>query len=111
MSMSGTVSGMNETMRAIKDEVTSQFLTWGQQNWPSTPQGKQPRYMIPAEHTAKVECEKARLNDRMTWAHILVEEVAEACNAESPAHMVEELVQVAAVAVSWIDSIQRNELS
>lgn len=100
-----------ETIDAIKYEILRQHQTWGQQNHPSVPKKGEPAHGIPAERVAKIQCELARTNNRMTWAHILVEEVAEACCADSPQHMIEELVQVAAVAISWVDSIHRNELN
>lgn len=105
----GTVPAIADVISDIKYEIFSVFTTWGEQNWPSVPDPKR-RHTLPKEHTAKIECERARREDRLTWAHILVEEVAEACNAPTPELMIEELVQVGAMAIMWIDSIKRNEL-
>jgi hypothetical protein len=55
-----------------------------------------------------------RLTDRMaqegttTWKHILREEFLEAMAEEDPEQLREELVQVAAVAVAWIEAIDRR---
>lgn len=43
-----------------------------------------------------------------TWRHILQEEVAEAFAESDPARLREELVQIAAVAVAWIEGIDRD---
>lgn len=105
----GYMPGANETFDDIKFELVRQHSLWGTQDHPSVPKAGEPTFFMPAEATAKLQCEFARRHGRMTWAHILVEEVAEAANAPTPDLMIEELVQVAAVAVSWIDSIKRNE--
>jgi NTP pyrophosphatase (non-canonical NTP hydrolase) len=66
---------------------------------------------------AKAECELAAEQRRVTWTHILVEEVAEvieAARAETVdgdpdlASLREELIQVAAVAVAWVEAIDRR---
>jgi malonyl CoA-acyl carrier protein transacylase len=51
------------------------------------------------------------LNDtgRATWASILIEEVAEAMLETDRQKIREELVQVAAVAVKWVEAIDRDE--
>lgn len=103
----GTLPQINDTIEDIKYEILQQHLRWGEQNHANVPKPGH-KYGIPAEHTAKVLCEAARSNNRLTWAHILVEEVAEACNAPTSKLMIEELIQVAAVAVSWVDAIKRN---
>jgi hypothetical protein len=43
-----------------------------------------------------------------TWKHILREEFLEAMAEEDPEQLREELVQVAAVAVAWIEAIDRR---
>ena len=67
---------------------------------------------IPTAQAAKdrVEAEKASV-DGVSWAAILVEEVAEAVEAASVKSIVElekELVQVAAVAISWLEALQER---
>ena len=57
---------------------------------------------------ARHQCDGAR---PLTWSHVLVEEVAEtveAARSKDPAHLREELVQVAAVAVKWIEHLDRR---
>lgn len=46
----------------------------------------------------------------LTWADVLSEEFFEAMAEEDPAKLRAELVQVAAVAVAWIEAIDRKEI-
>jgi hypothetical protein len=43
----------------------------------------------------------------VTWAHILTEEFYEALAEADPEKLREELVQVAAVAVAWVECLDR----
>lgn len=49
--------------------------------------------------------------DELSWDGILLEEVYEALAETDPAMLREELVQVAAVAVAWIEDIDSREVS
>lgn len=60
------------------------------------------------EAAAKAICDAASRDGKVTWRDILMEEVAEAFAADDPQHLREELVQVAAVAVKWIEAIDRR---
>lgn len=64
-------------------------------------------YGIPTEHVAKANTDRRFAFGSGTWADILVEEVAEVVAAvyKTPADLREELVQVAAVAVAWIEDL------
>lgn len=42
---------------------------------------------------------------RVTWLHILLEEFAEVAKEDDPERLREELIQVAAVAVSWAEKL------
>lgn len=53
-------------------------------------------------------CNQAARENRLTWAHILQEEFTEAMAEVDPAALRAELIQVAAVAVVWIESIDRR---
>lgn len=57
---------------------------------------------------ARRDCEMAATSGRLSWRHILREEFHEALNESDPVLLRAELVQVAAVAVKWIDAIDRN---
>ena len=43
-----------------------------------------------------------------TWLHILLQEVYEAASSDDPTELRVELVQVAAVAVAWIEALDRQ---
>lgn len=53
-------------------------------------------------------CEGAFRDARGTWRHILEEEFFEARAAENAETLRQELIQVAAVAVSWVEAIDRR---
>lgn len=57
---------------------------------------------------ARLRCDRATLAGTLTWRHVLEEEVAEALAETDPAALRAELVQVAAVAVQWIEALDRR---
>lgn len=92
----------------IKKERDRQDAKWGPQDHPSFTEWAQ-GYGIPSENDAKVACDAAFGVGQGTWSHILIEELAEAVFADNEQKRKEELIQVAAVAIAWIESIERNE--
>ena len=66
-------------------------------------------YEIPGELRAKFLCHAAKTGKRITWMHVLVEEVAEVAGCmDDEEAMYEEVVQVASVAVAWAENIRRR---
>lgn len=64
---------------------------------------------VPSEHRAQFLTESAARMRAVTWGHILVEELAEAVDAIGDSSALRaELIQVAAVAVAWIEAIDRR---
>ena len=66
---------------------------------------------IPLAHEAQEAVEEAAMAGCLSWAAILQEEVSEAVEAGGEGDQValrKELVQVAAVAVAWIEAIDRR---
>lgn len=57
---------------------------------------------------ARLRCDRATLAGSLTWRHVLEEEVAEALAEADPVELRAELVQVAAVAVQWIEALDRR---
>ena len=112
----------------INQERVRQDARWGEQNHPDVDRVLTERaggcgvarmcekYGIPHPIRAQANCDGAAEIGQATWAHILVEEIAEAVEAAtlaqtgrgSRAALRKELVQVAAVAVSWIEAIARR---
>lgn len=110
----------------IRAERRRQDRRWGVQDHPdvcpvltgrpggATPQRIAEDLEIPGEDRAKYLCGIAARAGRTTWAVILVEELAEAVAAAARgdrAGLRAELIQVAAVAVAWVESIDRREVS
>jgi len=89
----------------IAAERDRQDVKWGQQQHPdgtgNLEQGK-------AAESARDWCKSAFGSGYGTWSDILAEEVAEANAERDPAKLRAELVQVAAVAVAWIEAIDRR---
>lgn len=100
----------------IREEISFQRTKWGVQNHPALDPALKNRssqrmcdeYGIPSENIAKQSCDLAAEKGLCTWMHILVEEVSETASAKSIEELRKELIQVAAVAISAIESLDRN---
>lgn len=100
-----------EVCEEVIAERGRQEKRWGEQNHPDgTGPGVLERlsYRCTSAEGAKGACERAFKYGRGTYTHILYEEVAEAFEETDPVRLREELVQVAAVAVAWIEKIDRD---
>lgn len=110
----------------VARERVAQQMKWGQQNHPD---GTGPMevhlYDLPTsldseagvgfvyaddfEAWATTSCETHAAADDITYADILLEEVAEALATGDPKQLRTELIQVAAVAVAWVEKLDREE--
>jgi hypothetical protein len=101
----------NETMLMYKitDEVRAeryrQIEKWGDQRHPDGTENPTNRVRATI---AKMICDTAAQQGRVTWCHILAEEVMEAFAETDPAKIRAELIQVAAVCAAWISDIDRR---
>lgn len=87
-------------------ERERQDTKWGEQNHPDgTGKDGDEKLATFWRHV----CESRAANGRVTWRDILQEEVAEAYAESEPTRLRAELIQVAAVAVQWIEAIDRRE--
>lgn len=100
----------------VAGERTRQDAKWGVQNHPDLPPFEEARatpnawFGLPSADDARDACEAAFSRGRGSYAHIFVEEVCEAVEAAyDPAKLREELIQVAAVAVAWVECIDRRQ--
>lgn len=100
----GLTLGELHVFRDIVEERARQDAKWGEQNHPD---GTNWSYEIEAEHF-KALCDREAEAGKVTWRHILLEEVYEALAEENPAMLRDELVQVAAVAAAWVEAIDRR---
>jgi len=105
---------MTRNPSVITDRVLSEVLAerirqdiqWNEQNHPDgTGITAEQRKLA---DNARAMCQQAFAEGRGDWAHILVEEVREALAESDPAKLRAELVQVGAVAVAWIECIDRR---
>ena len=117
-----------EIYAAVEAERLRQDAKWGEQNHPDVDRVLASRkggctvsrmaeeYGIPMPTRAKAECDGAARQDQCTWAHILVEEVAELVEAATLAQQGKgpeadvdaELVQTIAVLVAWREARARR---
>ena len=98
-------NAMLAVLGEVRAERMSQEAKWGQQNH-ANGTGK-PGDKAEADF-ARAACEGAFASGAGTYRDILLEEVAEAF-AESDPHLLRtELLQVAAVAVAWVEKIDRD---
>lgn len=98
---------------AIRNERKLQDAKYGVQSYPLTfdKLNKVPRlislyYNTPKSVDAKGACRSAVMKNECTWADILIEEVAEALEAETLEQERDELIQVAAVCVAAVQDIE-----
>lgn len=101
---------MMEMTSNVLDEVLQERLKqeqkWGEQNHPNGE--KVPKSYVDKARTA---CDTMFRNGEGTWSDILHEEFWEALGeCDDDAKLREELIQVAAVAVAWIECIDRRNV-
>ena len=99
----------------VAEERRRQDQKWGEQNHPDTDwfssQAQCVDLDLPFECDIKELNADAVVEGKLTWVHILAEEFAEAAAAacDKPvAELRKELIQVAAVAVAWVECIDRK---
>lgn len=106
--MSAEPSTTRLVLAEVMDERIRQDLKWGVQNHLD---GTGRPHSTHKPVRARRDCEMAFAAGRGTWRHIFIEEVAEAEAESDVARLREELIQVAAVAVAWVEAIDRRSAS
>ena len=101
--------GLNKIFDELFLERQSQDKKWGEQNHPDgtgvSVLTESIRWdLLIARERYKEDFELGK----HTWQEILNEEVLEAFNERNPAELRKELIQVAAVAIAWIEAIDRR---
>lgn len=96
-----------QILQEIHEERERQDAKWGEQNHPVTTETRRKSCANTASYF-KAMCDLATQRREVTWADIILEEVFEALSEEDPDKQIEELTQVAAVAVSMMECIKRN---
>ncbi len=98
----------------VSEEMSSQLARFGEQNHIDTLEPVT-HYEHAARHMKELYERRAR-SKTLAWDVIMLEELYEALELSHPStlamrkHMVEELVQVAAVALSWALAVERREI-
>ena len=103
----GLSGSLHRVLSDVAAERAAQDATWGLQDHPD---GTGPAY-APQADLAKQAVTDAAAEGRLTWRHILHEEVLEAFAEDDADRLRTELVQVAAVAVTWIQDLDRRAQS
>jgi hypothetical protein len=104
----------NSIREGILDEISQerdrQLAKWGEQRHPDDTGGG---FLAAAAHNARNTCQQAAkfVRGGPGWRLILAEEVAEAFAESDRVKLRDELVQVAAVAVAWIEDIQSRAVA
>lgn len=96
---------LGEILHEIRLERSKQDNEWGEQNHDN---GTDKSHYNKLTYFARIECERAREQANLTWAHILREEVYEALAEEEYKPLRAELLQVAAVCIAWIQCLDRK---
>lgn len=108
MSWEGFTRAAGIRLRIVGDllkERLRQHHTWGVRHHPD---GTGAAFAQVAE-AARSECQRLAAKGEATWQHVLREEVYEAFAETDPAKLRKELVEVAAVAIAWIEDIDTRE--
>lgn len=110
-------------LEEVSYERQRQDAKWGEQNHPNgtgddvalmhgvTLPKPHPRVAVTMgtlAHVARQVTDRAADDGSVTYADILLEEVGEAFAEADPAALRAELIQVAAVAVAWVEKIDRD---
>ncbi|MFG3709503.1 hypothetical protein [Micromonospora sp. NPDC047730] len=100
----------DHTLRVLYEvarERSRQDAKWGEQNHPDGTD--ESRWDKEAAVRARALCQHLAARGELTWDAILSEEIAEAFAESDPAKLRAELIQVAAVAVAWVEAIDRRQ--
>lgn len=103
--------GSAAILEAVQRELEAQYVKWGEQNHPlqggAIPGGSLKYYREQRDRWTGIYENRER-NGWVGWDCILLEEAFEALSETDTDRAIEELVQVAAVAVQAILSLERN---
>lgn len=86
-------------------EMHAQDVKWGPARQMPNGTGEEFNFSHDLATYFQNETDRAFVNGRGTWAHILMEEVYEALAETNPKRLKAELIQVAAVALQWVLSL------
>ncbi|GAA4615076.1 hypothetical protein GCM10023195_66190 [Actinoallomurus liliacearum] len=96
---------LDRVLADVAAERAAQDAMWGVQDLPD---GTGTEHAAAAD-AAKRDCREAWAGARLTWRHILAEEFCEALAETDPRALRTELIQTAAVAVKWVQALDRRD--
>lgn len=96
----------SDVLEEVYLERERQDAKWGEQNHPDYTGISEVDRM--AADAARKMCDEAFKSGVGAWRYILLEEVLEAFAESDPARLRAELIQVAAVAIAWVECIDRR---
>ena len=102
------IDGMAFILGQIAGERIRQHEKWGEQNHPD---GTGAKWYQTQANAAKARCQQNVQAGVCTYRDILIEEVYEALAERDPLALRQELIQVAAVCVQWVQAIDRRTAS
>lgn len=97
--------GVLRVLSEVRGERARQDEKWGEQNHPDGTGSDLQRYLAEKDRDY---CQRAFEVGLGTWRDVLEEEVSEAFAESDPDALRAELLQVAAVAVAWVEAIDRR---
>ncbi|GII30227.1 hypothetical protein [Planotetraspora mira] len=100
----GAPGSLAKVLADVTAERVAQDAMWGVQEHPD---GTGPERRPDADR-ARQAVEDAAARGLPTWRDILYEEVMEAFAEDDPEHLRAELIQVAAVAVKWVQALDQR---
>jgi hypothetical protein len=101
----GVHIGLQRVVTDLVEQRVDQHAIHGFQH--HLPDGTGEQWTWLAEQ-ARNDYERARAAGELTWRHVLFEEIAEAFAESDPATLRHELIQSAAVAVQWVQTIDHH---
>lgn len=113
------VDGMTDVLKLVARERVEQVCRYGHNDDLENGTGPDVRWLLAnnlnqasdveelfrenyEEHEAK--------HGKPTWMHLVREEIAEAFQESDPERLAEELIQVAALCVSWVETLRKETL-
>jgi hypothetical protein len=107
----GVEMSRERIFREVDSERKRQDAKWGVQNHPVRPEDSEAiEYFHQSVKIAKEKCDEHAKDGTLTWWHIVREEIFEAMDETTPEGQRYELIQLAAVAVSMIECIDRKKI-
>ena len=108
------------TIQVLEDvfsERLRQVAKYGHNDECADGSGPETRWLLPLSSVSAAEAQAALRGSyeafeeetgTPTWVHLVLEEVCEAFEASTPDRLEEELLQVAALCVSWVETLRRR---